>query len=204
MFKAKDNFIVALVGARRSGKTYLLTRIIDSFYRSEYDEVYIFYPLIFTPRNQYQFLKPDPTHCLNFYSSEALQQIIDYQSEIIKTDKNHRCLLIFDDCISEEGFKENEASNLVNILATKGRHLNISAFITTQYTRSISTSLRSNLDGFILFGSYGEERENIIKIFSVIEKKKFSKLYIEETKNPHSYLCWNNINRQFLRFKWLE
>ena len=76
-----------------------------------------------------------------------------------------------------------------------GRHANISTIFTTQKYSLISTGVRSNVTGAILFGNSAKELELMTEDYNYLnDRKLFHKMYRSATKERNSFLVVNFSN----------
>tara|TARA_B110000285_G_scaffold186867_1_gene212402 strand:- start:268 stop:618 length:351 start_codon:yes stop_codon:yes gene_type:complete len=84
---------------------------------------------------------------------------------------------------------------VMNRILMNGRHINLSVIICTQKVSLLSTGIRSNISGAILFKTNLSEVETIENSFNYLDsKKQFIKMYHEATKEPRSFLVLNFSN----------
>ena len=88
---------------------------------------------------------------------------------------------------------------IITKLISNGRHLNLSQIYTSQRFTMISTALRSNITGAILFGTSSKELELIAEDFNYTKNKKsFVDMFRRETATPRSFLVINFTNKDGL------
>lgn len=148
-----DHFVMTIAAPRRSGKSYLIKHmlkiIIDDFdfvkilcpsldFNDDYDE--------FKERKHVELL----SHPDRFFIENLIQQHETCSAQVKGRDDIEcpRTLVIFDDCVDSNilSFK-----GIVDRIAERGRHINISAIISSQRLTAISRSVRLNSDYFIIF-----------------------------------------------------
>ena len=100
-----------------------------------------------------------------------------------------RCLMVFDDCITDNQFSSNRNQNIMNKLGFRGRHYRISTIITTQVYNAVSSRLRKNIPNHIIFPTHNmKERRSIIEELSgTTNEKDFELLFDEATKDPYNF-----------------
>ena len=73
-----------------------------------------------------------------------------------------------------------------------GRHVNLSIIVTAQKHTQLSTTMRSNASGAILFSNSMNEVEAMAQDFNYLEsKKEFVKMFRNATKKRNSFLVVN-------------
>ena len=105
----------------------------------------------------------------------------------------HR-LLIFEDCGASNSLK-NKQDGVISRLVCQGRHMATSCCFTSQRYSQVSTLVRTNLTGAILFSTSSKELELICDDMSYLESKKdFIKMFRQTTKEPRAFLVVNFTN----------
>lgn len=107
-------------------------------------------------------------------------------------------LIIMDD-VGYSGNLKSKNFGMITKLVANGRHLNLSQIYTSQRFSMVSTSLRSNLTGAILFNTSMKELELIAEDFNYKKtKKSFMEMFRRETEKPRSFLVINFSNKSGL------
>jgi len=118
--------------------------------------------------------------------------------EMEDNGKSTNKLIIFDD-VGYSGNLKNKNFGIITKLAANGRHLNLSQIYTSQRFSMVSTNLRSNLTGAILFSTSMRELELISDDMNYLDKKKdFVSMFRRETDEPRSFLVVNFSNKDGL------
>ena len=136
------------------------------------------------------------------YDEYVLDQLYDTIEEQFieeKEEKNiQNRLIIFDD-VGYSGNLKNKDFGIISKLVANGRHLNLSQIYTSQRFTMISTTVRSNITGAILFNTSSKELELIAEDFNyMIKKNSFIEMFRRETKEPRSFLVVNFTNKESL------
>tara|TARA_R110001592_G_scaffold7277_5_gene40905 strand:- start:136 stop:858 length:723 start_codon:yes stop_codon:yes gene_type:complete len=127
---------------------------------------------------------------------ENLEQ--EFMDEMEEDGKSTPKLIIMDD-VGYSGNLKNKNFGMITKLIANGRHLNLSQIYTSQRFSMVSTSLRSNLTGAILFNTSMKELELIAEDFNYMNKKKsFIEMFRRETEQPRSFLVINFSNPEGL------
>ncbi len=193
------SFVTYIVGKRNSGKSYLLIQMLLSkdIFKGKFDEVIIINPTIHYD-DKYKVVKF--TKIYDEFSVELLEELIEYFEKEKEQNKDKRTLLILDDCISQEGFKNNMAKHPLNTMAVNGRHWGLSMVILSQKWSAISSYVRAQLDYVILFEFKNQyEIEALYREYGAGSKDQFLELFHGAFKEPHDTLLVNNINNKFYR-----
>jgi len=127
---------------------------------------------------------------------ETLEE--EYLDEFETTGKGKDRLIIFDD-VGYSGNLKSKNFGIITKLISNGRHLNLSQIYTSQRFTMISTALRSNITGAILFGTSAKELELISEDYNYLaNKKQFITMFRRETATPRSFLVINFTNKDGL------
>lgn len=153
-------FVQLFIAPRKSGKTYLINKLLRNVWRKEFD-----YIVIVSPTLEYQDEYPiesyvDADKRMKIYSGfdTVIPQLIEDQKrtqalvkENPKEYKEVHTLMIFDDCIDSNLFKHASRQNVCDQLGERGRHFNMSVVITSQYMTAVSPSLRRQAEALYIF-----------------------------------------------------
>ena len=117
-----------------------------------------------------------------------------------KEEKNiQNRLILFDDC-GYSGNLKNKQSGIISKLICNGRHLNLSQIYTAQKYSQVSTTLRTNITGAILFNTSAKELDLISQDFNYLKSSKaFVNMFRDITGNtPRDFLVVNFTNKTSL------
>tara|TARA_R110001583_G_scaffold34285_5_gene115365 strand:- start:893 stop:1627 length:735 start_codon:yes stop_codon:yes gene_type:complete len=134
------------------------------------------------------------------YDEDYLEILYDdmeesFMEETMEGGKPQNRLIIFDDC-GYSGSLKNKQSGIISKLICNGRHLNLSQIYTSQRFSQVSTTLRTNLTGAILFNTSMKELELITEDMNYMStKKEFIKTFRETTKEPRQFMVVNFSNK---------
>ena len=183
----QKGFMLAVIGGRNTGKSVILYNLIKN-YEGCYDSINIFSPTW----EQDPTIGPESTGLdessyFETIDEKFILELIEKQKiEKQKYDKKQntteflsRHLLVFDDCITSEGFNSSSLSSILNILAFKGRHFRISVIITSQAYRALSRKLRINIPNFIITKTYNQTERKAIceELSNTMSERKFNELF---------------------------
>lgn len=118
-----------------------------------------------------------------------------FQDETQDGGKPANRLVVFDDCGYSGCLKSYKKENIVEKMICNGRHLNLSQIYTSQRFSQVSTTLRTNLTGAILFNTSAKELELITEDMNYMAKSKdFIEMFRRETRDRRSFLVVNFSN----------
>tara|TARA_R110000787_G_scaffold92129_1_gene193947 strand:+ start:773 stop:1519 length:747 start_codon:yes stop_codon:yes gene_type:complete len=118
-----------------------------------------------------------------------------FQDETQDGGKPANRLVVFDDCGYSGCLKSYKKENIVDKMICNGRHLNLSQIYTSQRFSQVSTTLRTNLTGAILFNTSAKELELITEDMNYMAKSKdFIEMFRRETRDRRSFLVVNFSN----------
>ena len=132
------------------------------------------------------------------YDESVLDMLYDTLEEAFldeKEDGNIKNRVIIFDDVGYAGSLKNKNFGIISKLVSNGRHLNLSQIYTSQRFSMISTTVRSNLTGAILFSTSAKELELIADDFNYLSSKKdFVTMFRKETAKPRGFLVVNFTN----------
>ena len=176
--KSNDSFTIMVLAPRRTGKTVLVTELVEKFQKCrKYDEAYLFSQTAKAQTNAYKFIPVENKHeTLNlqvindiFKKQEENKRL--YEQKKIKEPS--RILMIADDVT---GTKESRNPDF-NKIFTTGRHFYIDLFCLGQSYKSFAPVARTNSDLIILWRSLKlDDRVDVIDDYMTIETGKRSEV----------------------------
>jgi len=132
----------------------------------------------------------DETDLENLY--EELEE--KYQEEMSQDGKAKNRIILFDD-VGASGSLKNKNYGIITKLISQGRHLNLSQCYLVQRFTMLSTTIRANITGAILFNTSSKELDLIAEDFNYLDNKRdFIKMFRRETAKPRSFLVINFTN----------
>ncbi len=118
----------------------------------------------------------------------------EFLEAVADKEKPTNKLIIFDDC-AYSGSLKNKTAGVISKIVMNGRHANISSIFTTQKFSLVSTGVRSNVTGAILFNTSQKELDLIAEDYNYFENKKdFISLFRRVTAKRNSFLVVNFSN----------
>jgi hypothetical protein len=191
----KPHFFGLINGPRNSGKSVFIRNLIKrkDMYASIFknDDIFIMSPSL-DLNDDYEEIKTKHKFSSGF--SEVIKEIIDKQTNIIKKYGKKRAkslLLILDDIL---GDKSVARYGIVETLATKGRHMNISVIVVTQRLNGISREVRLNIDFLVSYlpYNYSELESVVLQYLPRDYQKKMTKKLLELYGEEYNFLYINN------------
>lgn len=183
-----SNFTMLMVGARRSGKSTTIAKLIRDYYSKVFDVIYVIKPArAGDVEDVYDNL---PIELYDQYSDDLLQGLIDEHYFVKATVPDTKTLFVLDDCIAEKEFQSgrNDKSQIINEAFIRGRRGGYSMIITTQLYTGVSTVLRVNSD-VITYHDRLADRSVLKKEKPFThDNKKFHQVIDLSTSTPYGYL----------------
>ena len=219
--KPDKPFVMDFAAPRDSGKSYMLVKVIKPIL-SRYEDVHVMCQSLDSNSDYASFMvDPDiPEYLLTkkqkmlrkkftfnkHPSSSSIQAIMDEMEEekctqvvaerfnTRKKRKIKKCkqvLIILDDCL-DTGLLNRQG--ILDTLAERGRHMNISVIITTQVLRKLSLNVRTNSEYMFFFSPFSySEMEKYLEEFVPRELVKYSrKKFIDIFKTDYQFILVRN------------
>ena len=184
-----------------SGKSTVILNLLlrEKFYKNDFKGENIFIVSNNAMDNKMRILKTekdvDP-HNFMMFSEANLEAVYEEVEEraleaIAEGKKPPNSLIVIDDVAFSGGLKEKTNGTLSRIMCN-GRHVNLSIIVTAQKYSQLSTTMRANASGAILFSNSMNEVEAMAQDFNYLEsKKEFVTLFRKATKEKNSFLVVN-------------
>lgn len=195
-------FRVLIVGKSfLSGKSTVILNMLlrDKFYKNDFDGDNIYIVSNNAMDNKIRILKTEKDiDSGNFmeYSESNLDAIYEEVEEraleaVNDGKKPPNSLIVIDDVAFSGGLKEKINGTLSRIFSN-GRHVNLSIIVTAQKYSQLSTTMRTNASGAILFNNSMNEVEAMAQDFNYLEsKKEFVSLFRKTTAGKNKFLVIN-------------
>ena len=192
-----------LLGKIRSGKSVLLQNLYLSprFYGKDYDIKILISPSIHNDV-QMQYMVDNFDYVFDEYSEDLLNTILD----MIKNDEeDNRYVMVLDDIMGDKGFvmKKQGKQDAFSSMITKFRHIGseelgtegrLAICLTAQLYRFLTPTIRQNIQGFHIMGSFPEsELKKISEDYSFIggSEKEFMNIFKQSRQKPFDFLYIN-------------
>lgn len=162
-FDIEPPFCLAYAAPTNAGKSTNILNLLKYRWSSSFDNVVIACPSLEFDENDYKDVKEvfDEHTKLTLIHDDFLIQlktIIEDQKLMKRLNKSHpeahpptHTLMILDDCIGTNLIKSNRKDNIVDDIATMGRHFLLSVIVTTQVLSELSYAVRRNATGLFVF-----------------------------------------------------
>ena len=199
------------LGPSKSGKTVaLISAILDQYLtaggESVFERIYIFSPSIEiddawkpvkefierrmgvnTEREQVYFDKWD---------EGALRGIIEQQKKITRKTKElgfkklYEILVVIDDFADQPELHRRTGDGALDTLFIRGRHMQISTWVSSQKLRLISAAVRVNMQFMCVWRLRNQlELEAVLEeLTALLPKQELQAIYQEATREPYSFL----------------
>ena len=196
-----------ILGPSGSGKTVLLQNMILNLYKGCFERIFVFSPSIHhdsTYNSVKSFIEEeldahetdDDKFYYDHYDAEALERIIQNQTELIKHMKSknmkslYSILIIIDDFADDPSFSRH--SKLLHSLYTRGRHSMISTITATQKFNAIHPIIRVNATELYVYRlrNMRDLDTFVEEISATIPKKTLMQIYETCTSTPHIYYIY--------------
>ncbi len=204
MEELKENFMMAVAAPRGRGKTHLLKRKVKQML-PKFDFVYICCPSIKFNEDYDDFKSDSKVTLITCVTVGVLKKIINAQSaakERVKLEREMpnpdytltcpKTLIVLDDCIDSGVLR---FGGVVDMLAERGRHIDMTVIITSQRISAISRSVRINSDYFLLFNPFSiAELEKFLEEFVSRSDRKELRIKLREVYSvEHEFIIVDNV-----------
>ena len=110
---------------------------------------------------------------------------------VSENEKPVNALIILDDC-AFGGDLRAKMNGTISRIMCNGRHINLSIIVTAQKHTQLSTTIRSNASGAILFSNSAREVDSMSEDYNYLDSRKdFVRMFRAATKDRNSFLVVN-------------
>ena len=200
-----------VVGPSGSGKSVLLVDFLVRLYKHAFQRVYVFSPSVhidsaWKPVFKYveKTLGVDSERepwAFDEWDDEKLKEIVSTQAAVIKEQKRQKAgkelygiAIIVDDFADDPRIMASRAGaaaggSMLNTLLVRGRHMQISTFMSVQKMRLAGSILRVNAQAMCIFRLRNRlELDAIIEELSAVyDKNTLMEMYELATREPYSF-----------------
>ena len=201
------------LGPSKSGKTVALISLILEQYRGVFERIYIFSPSInvddgWIPVKKYieedlgVNVEKDQAYWED-WDEAALRRIIQQQRKITETSKKlemkklYQVLIILDDLADMPQL--HKPNGALDNLLIRGRHMQISTWVSSQKLRLISAAVRVNMQFLCCWRLRNQHELDAVVLSALLPKEQLYQLYEQATREPYSFLFVYYLN--FKRFE---
>lgn len=186
-------FLLIIVAPRKSGKTNLTVDLLldKKKFNGVFDCVFI-WSRTFHHDSKWKNIALPPGSVFNKFDEKSTLEILE-ACEFVAKHMQVNVLFIFDDMITE-GIMNPHRMGVIENIAVRGRHANVSIIIITQQYMALSPSVRNNATNSVFFRiRNGDELEKIARENrEALSREDFLSLMDAATKEPYSFLYVNN------------
>ena len=192
------------LGPSKSGKTVTLISLILEQYRGVFERIYIFSPSIdiddgWIPVKKY--IEGDlgvnterEQTCWDEWDEAALRRIIQQQRKITEASKKlemkklYQVLVVIDDFADTPQLHKPHGA--LDTLFIRGRHMQISTWVSSQKLRLISAAVRVNMQFLCCWRLRNQHELDAVieELSALLPKEQLYRLYEQATREPYSFL----------------
>ena len=192
------------LGPSKSGKTVALISLILEQYRGVFERIYVFSPSVniddsWIPVKKY--IEGDlgvNTEREQTYWDEwdeaALRRIIQQQRKITEASKKlemkklYQVLVVIDDFADTPQLHKPHGA--LDTLFIRGRHMQISTWVSSQKLRLISAAVRVNMQFLCCWRLRNQHELDAVieEVSALLPKEQLHRLYEQATREPYSFL----------------
>jgi len=179
------------------------------FYKNDFkgDNIYIVCPSTLIDHKWSSIVsgkRIPPENVMMKYDEEELTKLYEklqeeYHEKVDSGEKPEHKLIIFDDA-SHGGDLKSKLHGVMARFACNSRHILVSVMVTAQKYSDVSTSLRENASGLILYSCSNKQGDLIYNDIGESCKGDFMRMFRRATEKRHSFLVCNYSNDHEHRF----
>ena len=179
------------------------------FYKNDFkgDNIYIVCPSTLIDHKWASIVKGKripPENIMMKYDEEELTKLYErleeeYHEKVDAGEKPEHKLVIFDD-VTHSGDLKAKLHGVMARFACNSRHILVSVMVTAQKYSDVSTSLRENATGLMLYACSNKQGDLIYNDIGESCKADFMRMFRRATEKRHSFLVCNYSNDHDHRF----
>jgi hypothetical protein len=183
----------------------------QQFYRNDFkgENIFIVCPSTNVDQKWESIIEGKQIPGENIYNSYDEIELTNLYNKIVKQwhdaedsegkIKHEQVLIVFDD-MSFGGDLKSKINGVMARFACNSRHYFVSIIITAQKFTDVSTTMRENASGFMLFNCSYKQKELIYNDVGEMPKKEFMTMFNKATFEKHSFMVVNYTNPPDRRF----
>ncbi|MAN61069.1 MAG: hypothetical protein CMI60_03885 [Parvibaculum sp.] len=199
-------FRVLITARSQQGKTTLITNFLlnPNFYLNDFDknDIWIISPSITNDEKLKVIIEEkdiDESHLMTDYNEDVVKELYDmleeeYEQAVADNIKPKNKLIIMDD-LGFSGALRNKRMGQISRIACNGRHINLSLFVCVQQYSQASPTLRSNINGLIVFDTSKKNLDAVAEENNYLKKDAdFVKMFRDNVKDKRDFMVINYTN----------
>lgn len=201
MKQLEDEFVMTIAAPRRSGKSFLIKHLLKQLL-DDFDFIKIYCPSLDFNDDYDEFIEEKKVEMISGPTRGQITKLIEDHEKCSATVKGKedvecpRTLIILDDCVDSNilSFK-----GIIDRIAERGRHIKISAIISSQRLSAISRSIRLNSDYFIIFAPAAvAELEKFLEEFIFrCQRRQLIDILQKVFQEPYMFLLCDATEKQW-------
>jgi energy-coupling factor transporter ATP-binding protein EcfA2 len=200
-----------ILGPSGSGKSVLLVDFLVRLYRHAFQRVYVFSPSVFIDSSWKPVFKyvektlgvdsDKEPWAFDEWDSEKLREIVETQKAVVQEQKRQKAghqlygiAIVVDDFADDPRVMASRSGSsaggsMLNTLLVRGRHMQISTFMSVQKLRLAGSILRVNAQALCIFRLRNKlELDAVIEELSAVySKDQLLEMYEMATREPYSF-----------------
>lgn len=207
MINSESDFVCTIAAPRKSGKSYLIKTLLQNGLMNQFEHVVIMCPTLQYNDDYLEFKSNEKVTMISDIQASDIKNLFNDQASCMKKVRDReryeknlpklycpRTLLILDDCIDSGVLSFR---GIVDKIAERGRHINLSCIISSQRISAVSRSIRLNSDYFIIFSPYSvSEMEQYLEQFvSKDERKQIRETLLRVFDTPYQFIVLDNTEK---------
>lgn len=193
----KNSFSI-IYGARFTGKSILLSNLIEKFYlgKNGFKSVLILTPSL-ADKAWNNIRHHRKVTIFNKCNNDLLTDLLHEQEQLVLKKGSSQSIL----CVIDDFATQGKCLKALEELAVRGRHANITVIMTSQYSRLLSPAIRQNATDVVLFKLSDFELKNLAEegLRSMVPVEEFIDWVKKHTQKPRDFVYINlrDPNRVF-------